>query len=115
MSLRRKVRLSAYVIGVLLGVGMLLGARLLSPGSGGGSDPAPKAAADPAKNGTGPIVTGYVYSETPIVPHLLPLVLQSGQVTKVWVTEDSHVEVGDKLYEFDATNLEAERRFAAAN
>ena len=57
MTSLRRLRLAFFALGVLLVVGMLLGAGLLSPGSGGGGDPTQKTAA-PAngKNGTGPVV-----------------------------------------------------------
>jgi multidrug resistance efflux pump len=108
MTSLRRLRLAFFALGVLLVVGMLLGAGLLSPGSGGGSDPAQKTAA-PAngKNGTGPVVIGYVDSEPSPVPYGLPPVLQSGTVAKVFVKQFQEVKPDDPLYKFDTTLQEA--------
>jgi multidrug resistance efflux pump len=102
MTWLRRFRPVLYVLGVLLVVGSLLGARLLTHGSGGGSD-APKTAAPPTngKNGTGPVVIGYVYTKTPMIDYGLPPVLQSGRIAQVVVTEGQEVKKGDVLYEFD--------------
>src|SRR6516225_7830409 len=106
MSWKRKVRVGSFALGVVLLVGMLVGAKLLSPGAGGGSDPAPKAAA-PDKPTTGTVVLGYVDSDPGPSRYGLAPVLQSGQVTKVFVKEDDVVKEGVPLYEFDSTSLRA--------
>jgi multidrug efflux pump subunit AcrA (membrane-fusion protein) len=117
MSWKRKVRVGSFALGVLLMVGMLVGARLLSPGSGGGgSADGSKAAPPPQKNGTGPIVHGVVDSDpSPVAHGLAPVLPSGGLVTKVFVKEDQQVKEGDELYAFDTTILEAERRIAQQN
>jgi multidrug resistance efflux pump len=110
MTWLRRVRPVLYLLGVLLVVGSLLGARLLTHGSGGGTEPTQKTAAPPSngKNGTGPIVTGHVDSDPPPIPYGLPPVLQSGRITKMSVVQGQEVKKGETLYKFDTTVQEAE-------
>ena len=105
MNWLRKARPALVVVGVLLVVGSLLGARLLAPGAGGGSaaDPAP-----PVPAGSGPIVLGYVDSDPRPVETGGSPVLSSGEVAEVWVKAGDEVKAGDRLYRFDTRFLEAE-------
>ena len=115
MTWLRRARPVLIVLGGLLVVGSLLGARLLAHGSGGGSDgQSPKTAAPQGngKGGTGLIVTGYVYPKTPMIDYGLPPVLQSGRIAEVFVTEGQEVKKGEKLYAFDASVQEEDVRVA---
>jgi multidrug resistance efflux pump len=105
MTWLRRVRPVLYPLGVLLVVGSLLGARLLTHGSGGGSEAPPKSAIPPTngKTGSGPVVIGYVDSDPPPIPYGLPPVLQSGRIAKMSVVQGQDVRKGDTLYEFDTT------------
>jgi multidrug resistance efflux pump len=105
MTWLRRVRPLLYLLGVLLVVGSLLGARLLSHGSGGGSEAPPKTAIPPTngKNGIGLVVIGYADSDSPVVGFGLPPVLQSGTIAQVFVKQFQEVKKGDPLYAFDAS------------
>ena len=76
------------------------GARALSHSNGNSEQPKTANPA-PATEFRGPIVMGTVDSEPSPVPYLLPPVLQSGTVAKVFVRGGQEVKVGDPLYEFD--------------
>jgi len=102
MTWLRRTRPVLYVVGGLLVVGSLLGARLLAHGSGGGAEPKTAAPPTNGKNGTGPVVIGYVYPKSPMIDYGLPPVLQSGRIAEVFVTEGKEVKKGDPLYAFDA-------------
>ena len=107
----RRIRPVLIVVGGLLLVGSLLGAKLLATG---GAEPTPKTAAPPTngKAGTGPVVIGYVDSDPRPVVHGLPPVLQSGLVTKVFVKEGQEVKQNDKLIQFDTTVQDADLNIA---
>lgn len=111
MTWLRRVRPVLYLVGVLLVVGSLLGARLLTHGSGGGTDATPKTAAPPAA-GNGPIVKGQADSDPRPIEYGLPSVLQSGRIAKLSVTQGQEVKKGDALYKFDTTNQEAQLEIA---
>jgi multidrug resistance efflux pump len=108
MTTLRRLRVAFFALGVLLVVGMLLGARLLSPGSGGGSDPAPKTAASADGKNGGLVVHGYVYSDPQPTNYGLPQILQSGTVAEIFVKEGDEVKKGAPLYRFDTTIQERE-------
>ena len=123
MTWLRQVRPMLYVLGVALVVGSLLGARALTNGNGkskGNGNGEQKTANPAGINGrlTGPIVLGWVDSEPSPVPYLLPPVLQSGTVAKVYVEGNQVVKAEDPLYEFDTTiqtrNLEKAQKTVAA-
>lgn len=115
MTWLRRVRPVLYLLGVLLVVGSLLGARLLTHGSGGGTEPAPKTAAPTnGKNGSGPVVTGHVDSESPLVGYGLPPVIQSGTIAEVFVKQFHDVKKGDPLYAFDSSVQAGDVKRAAA-
>ena len=97
----RRIRPVLVVLGVLAVVGTLLGARFLSPGSGGGGDSQSKLA--PPGKGSGPVVIGFVDTDPQPATYGLPPIMQSGLVAKVFVTEGQEVKAGDKLFAFDAT------------
>lgn len=109
-----------YVVGVLLAVGTLVGARFLSAGSGGGTDPleAAKAryheAAAPARAGSGPVVLGYVDSNPSMVQYGLPPNMQTGLVAQVFVKEGDVVEANAPLFAFDTSLQEADLQRAEA-
>ena len=100
MTWLRRVRPALFVLGVALAVGSLLGARALSHSNGNSEQPKTANPA-PATEFRGPIVMGTVDSEPSPVPYLLPPVLQSGTVAKVFVRGGQEVNVGEPLYEFD--------------
>jgi len=104
------------VLAVLLVVGTLLGARYLSPGSGGGSDAQAKSALPPAsKSASGPVVIGFVGTDPEPAIYGLPPHMASGQVAKVFVTEGQEVKAGDPLFAFDAQLPRAKLATAEAN
>lgn len=116
--LHKQLRPLLFVLGGLLVIGSLLGARLLTAGGGGGTDatPAPPPA---SKTALGTIVQGYVDSDPPPVYTGLPPVLQSGEVVQVFVKAGDEVkvrpvtifgkrvELGDRLYKFNTQMLDA--------
>jgi len=92
-------------------VGSLLGAGLLA--SGAGTQDKPKTAAPTnGKNGSGPVFIGFVDSNPAPVQYGLPPVMQSGQITKVFVKEGEHVDAGAPLFAFDSTLLEKDLAIA---
>lgn len=107
------------VVGGLLLIGSLLGARLLTHGGGGGTTQQP---ANPTngKDGSGPVVLGIADSNPSPIHFGLPPVLPSGQIVKVFVTAGQEVKVreyslfggklaiGDPLYKFNSQMLEEE-------
>jgi multidrug resistance efflux pump len=93
-----------YVLGVALVVVSLVGARALT--NGNGHDKGDAKTVNPAAGGakvSGPIVLGTVDSDPSPVPYILPPVLQSGTVVKVFVKDGHEVKAGDALYEFDTS------------
>jgi multidrug resistance efflux pump len=103
----RRLRPAFYLLGVALVVGSLLGARALT-GNGHAADPK---SANPAAKAGGLIVLGTVDSTPSKVSYGLPPMLQSGTISKVFVTEGQEVKKrdeskgvkGDRLYEFDSS------------
>jgi multidrug resistance efflux pump len=128
MTWLRNVRPLLFVLGGLLVVGSLLGARLLAHGSGGGAEATAKTAAPTTngRDGSGPVVIGYADSDPPPVEYRLPPVLQAGEVVAVYVRQGDEVKVrefglfgravklGDPLYKFDTTIQERARQKALA-
>ena len=113
MTWLRRVRPALFVLGVALAVGSLLGARALSHSNGNSQQPKTANPA-PATEFRGPIVMGTVDSEPSPVPYLLPPVLQSGTVAKVFVRGGQEVNVGEPLYEFDTAIQSADLEGAKA-
>lgn len=105
MTWRSRIRPVLYVLGGLLVVGTLLGARSLTQGAGGGEGTSPTKSAIPmnGKGGSGPVVVGFVDTDPPVVSHGLPPVMQMGTVTEVLVKEGQEVKAGDALFAFDST------------
>lgn len=125
MNWLHKVRPLLYVLGGLLVIGSLLGAsRLLSAGGGGGTDAPTKAAPTNGKDGSGPVVLGYVDSDPSPTGYGLPPVLQSGELVKLYVEPQQEVRVreyhafggklslGDPLYKFNTRILEEKMKEA---
>jgi multidrug resistance efflux pump len=88
-------------------VGSLLGARLLGPGGGGGTDAAGKFAPGAGKDAISTVVLGTADSDPGPVDYALPPILQSGRVAEVFVHQGDEVKAGDRLYRFDSKILEA--------
>lgn len=109
MTWLRHTRPVLLVVGGLLVIGSLFGARLLATGTGDG----PKTA-NPTngKTGSGPVVIGFVDSDPSPVAYGLPPVLQSGQIVEVCVKEGQAVEVGADLFKFDTSLQTADLRRA---
>jgi multidrug resistance efflux pump len=115
MTWLRKTRPLLLALGGVALVGSLLGARLLGPGGGGGTDSSGKSPPAPAgKDTIGTVVIGDADSDPPPARYNLPPVLQSGQVSEVFVKQGDPVKAGDKLYRFDTTILDAELEIARA-
>ena len=121
----RKIKPLLYVLGGLLIIGSLLGARLLTHGAGGGTaEPAKPPGPTNGKDGSGPVVLGTVDSNPSPIGFFLPPVLQSGQIVKVFVEPGQEVKlreyrlfggkmvVGDPLYKFNTQMLEEKLRNA---
>ena len=118
MAWLRKIRPLLFVLGGLLVIGSLLGARLLTHGGGGTTDPTAKSAPTNGKDGSGPVVLGTADSNPSPIKFGLSPVLQSGQIEKVYVEAGSEVKVreyrafggkmaiGDPLYKFNTQILE---------
>jgi multidrug resistance efflux pump len=114
-NIRRK---AFYAVGGGLLVGSLLGARLLTHGGGGTTNPAAPTNPTNGKDGSGPVVLGTADSNPSPIRFNLPPVLQSGQIEKVFVTAGQDVKVreyklfggklaiGDPLYKFNSQILE---------
>ena len=115
MTWLRQARPALFVLGVALVVGSMVGARALTKANGQGNGEQPKTA-NPPSNGklSGPIVLGTVDSEPSPVPYLLPPVLQSGTVAKVFVKTGQEVEVDQPLYMFDTALQKADLESANA-
>ena len=116
MKWLRRLQPVAFVLGVVLLVGTLVGAGALA---NNGTQPAaePKSANPAAPAGTragGPITMGTVDSDPPPVTYGLPTVLQSGVVSEVFVKDGQDVKAGDKLYAFDTTILKRDLERANA-
>ncbi|HYH64934.1 MAG TPA: biotin/lipoyl-binding protein [Urbifossiella sp.] len=103
LRMMRPLLLSAA--GVVV-VGSLLGARLLGPGGGGGTDASGKSPAPAGKDTIGTVAIGTADSDPPPARYGLPPVLQAGTVAEVFVKQGDEVKTGDKLYRFDASTLE---------
>ena len=117
----RKIKPLLFVLGGLLVIGSLLGARLLTHGAGGGTTEPAKSAPGPTngKDGSGPVVLGTVDSNPSPIGFFLPPVLQSGMIVKVFVEPGQEVKlreyrlfggkmaIGDPLYKFNTQMLEA--------
>lgn len=124
MAWLRKIRPLLFVLGGLLVIGSLLGARLLTHGGGGTTDPTAKSAPTNGKDGSGPVVLGTADSNPSPIKFGLSPVLQSGQIEKVYVEAGSEVKVreyrafggkmaiGDPLYKFNTQMLEAKLKEA---
>lgn len=115
MTWLQRARPALFVLGALLVIGSLLGARALTKANGQGSGEQPKTA-NPAPTAklSGPIVLGTVDSDPSPVPYLLPPVLQSGTVTKVFVKTGQEVKVNQPLYVFDTSLQKADLENAKA-
>lgn len=101
MTWLRKMRPVLFALGLVLGIGVLIGARSLAGGSGPDASARP---GDPApRSAVGLVVLGLVDTDPPPVPYGLPPVLPSGTVVKVHVKEGDEVKADQPLYEFDAT------------
>jgi multidrug efflux pump subunit AcrA (membrane-fusion protein) len=116
-----RLRPALFVLGVMLMVGTLLGARHLAPGAGGGDAPAPESAKSklqdttvPSKAGSGPVVLGFVDSDPPVVKFGLPPNMQSGLVAQIFVKEGDKVLAGAKLFAFDSSLQKADVKRAEA-
>ena len=111
MTWLRKTRPVLIVTGLALIVASVVGAGALSGGSGASAKaepaPAPRAAG-------GPIVLGTVDTDPPPVSYGLPPVLQSGTVLEKLVKDGDEVKVGQPLYSFDATLMQAQLKSAVA-
>jgi multidrug resistance efflux pump len=120
MAWLQKIRPLLFILGGLVVIGSLLGARLLTHGSGGGGDtPAKGSLPTNGKQGSGPIFIGYADSNPSPIGFGLPPVLQSGEIVKVFVQAGQEVKVrdyrlfgatfsiGDPLYKFNSQMLEA--------
>jgi multidrug resistance efflux pump len=113
MTWLRRFRPLLIVTGLLLAIGSLLGAKLLASGST--ADPLPKTAAPTnGKNGSGPVVIGYVDTDPRPVQIGLPPVLQSGQVSKVFVKEGDEVKEKQELFAFDSSVYDGKQKSALA-
>lgn len=110
-----RIRFALYFIGVVVMIGSLLGAKLLT----GGHDENPKTEypAGSSDKIVGPLVLGTVDSNDQLIPYGLPPVLQSGTIADVFVKDGSEVKVGDKLYAFDTSiqNRDLERANVAVS
>ncbi len=105
MSWLRRLRPALFLLGCVLAVVTMVGARALTADNGTAPD-RPKTA-NPAPTGQekviGPIVLGTVDSDPPPVTYGLPPVLQSGAIAEVFVKDGQEVKNGEKLYVFDTT------------
>jgi multidrug resistance efflux pump len=115
MSWSRRLRPALFVLGAALLAGSMLGARALTKANGQGTGEQPKTAypASTAKL-SGPIVLGTVDSDPSPVPYLLPPVLQSGTVVKVFVRAGQEIKTEQPLYEFDTSLQKADYESAKA-
>jgi multidrug resistance efflux pump len=104
---RSKLRLrhTLYLLGVVLMIGSLLGAKLLTDGNGGGNEKNEQGRSNPEKL-VGPVVMGTVDSDPQPIPYGLPPVLQSGTIVEKFVKDGDDVKAGTKLYRFDTSPLE---------
>jgi multidrug resistance efflux pump len=120
MAWLRKVRPLLFVLGGLVLIGSLLGARLLTHGGGGGTtDPVKPATPATGKEVLGTIFIGYADSNPSPIGFGLSPVLQSGEIVKMFVESGQEVKVrdyrlfggkmsiGDPLYKFNSQMLEA--------
>jgi multidrug resistance efflux pump len=103
MTWLRRVRPALYVLGVLLVVGTLVGARAMTNAHGAAEGQQTAHPAPGNEKAGGPIVMGTVDSDPPPADYRLPPVLQSGTVAEVFVKDGQPVKKGDKLYEFDTS------------
>jgi multidrug resistance efflux pump len=104
-----RLRHSLYLIGVILIIGSLIGAKALKGGGDGDKN-------DPSNTNTaklvGPVVMGTVDSNPQPIKYLLPPVLQSGTISRVFVKDGMDVKAGDRLYEFDTSQFQSELKVA---
>jgi multidrug resistance efflux pump len=119
MAWLQKIRPLLFILGGLVVIGSLLGARLLTHGSGGGDTAAKGSLPTNGKQGSGPIFIGYADSNPSPIGFGLPPVLQSGEIVKLFVQAGQEVKVreyrlfggtisiGDPLYKFNTQMLEA--------
>jgi multidrug resistance efflux pump len=112
MTWLRKMRPLVIVLGVAGVVGSLVGARALT--HGGGSEPAAKAADAGPRPAGGLTVLGTVDTDPSPVKYLLPPVLPSGVIAKVYVNDGDEVKAGKELYAFDTTFQQTDVDRAAA-
>lgn len=107
----RKMRPVLIVVGVVLLIGSIIGARNLT---GGGTPEANAKGGDAPRPAPGLIVLGLVDTDPQPVQYGLPPVLQSGTVVKVSVKEGDEVKAGQELYAFDDTIPKAKLESAKA-
>lgn len=116
MNWLRRFRPALFILGAVLLIGSLLGARMLTAGNGSTEKSEPKTA-NPVSSSKaiGPIVLGTVDSDPTPVSYGLPPVLQTGMVAVVFVKDGQEIKLGDKLYEFDTSlqKVDLERAEAA--
>lgn len=109
MTWLRKMRPVLIVTGLALIVVSVVGAGALS-----GSSDAPAKAEPAPRAAGGPIVLGTADTDPPPVSYGLPPVLQSGTVLEKLVKDGDEVKVGQPLYSFDATLMQAPLKRAEA-
>ncbi len=101
---RLRLRHALYVAGVVIMIGSLLGAKLLTNGT------TDDAKAEPSRVNAaklvGPVVMGTVDSDPQPIPYGLPPVLQSGTIVEKFVKDGDEVKAGAKLYRFDTAPME---------
>jgi multidrug resistance efflux pump len=115
MNWSRSLRPALFVLGLALLAGSLLGARALTKANGqGNGDQLKTANPTPAARLSGPIVLGTVDSDPSPVPYLLPPVLQSGTVVRVFAKAGQEVRTNQPLYEFDTALQKADLESAKA-
>jgi multidrug resistance efflux pump len=113
MTWLRKMRPVLIVLGLVLAIGSMVGARALT--HGGSGDASAKPPDTGPRSASGLYVIGYVDTDPSPVQYGLPPVLQSGTIAKVHVKDGDEVKVGQLLYDFDATiqKRDVERAVAA--
>jgi len=116
VSVRTKLQVIPWILGLCIVAGSIAGARLIAPGDA--DAPAGEAAAQSKKSGGpmtgGVIVLGTVDSETPPVQVGPPSIAGMAQVTKVLVVEGQDVPVGTPLVQFDDAIYRAKLKQAQA-
>lgn len=116
MSVRTKLQVIPWILGLCVIAGSIAGARLIAPGDAdaprGDAAPAPKKTNGPMTGGV--VVLGTVDSETPPVQVGPPSIAGMAQVAKVLVVEGQDVSVGTPLVQFDDAIFRAKLRQAQA-